>query len=171
MSGKFGVQTKELDDGLEIYGMPIEEMKEGVVVHCYDDHRVAMAHSVLATVVKGTVLDEKRCVEKTWPNWWDDLENKVYTLLNFTARDTDLDMQIGLKVEGIELPHTSASASTSGSSQAAVDPEGSVLIIGMRGSGKTFHCRPPFLHLHKRNQRRPRRLICHLHQHSLWSLE
>jgi pentafunctional AROM polypeptide len=48
-----------------------------VVVHCYDDHRVAMAHSVLAALVPGTVLDEKRCVEKTWPNWWDDLENKV----------------------------------------------------------------------------------------------
>jgi pentafunctional AROM polypeptide len=36
-----------------------------------------MAHSVLAALVPGTVLDEKRCVEKTWPNWWDDLENKV----------------------------------------------------------------------------------------------
>jgi pentafunctional AROM polypeptide len=76
-TGKFGVKTKELDDGLEIYGRPYGELKEGVVVHCYDDHRVAMAHAVLATLVKGTVLDEKRCVEKTWPNWWDDLENKV----------------------------------------------------------------------------------------------
>jgi pentafunctional AROM polypeptide len=71
------VETKELDDGLEIYGRPYTELKEGVIVHCYDDHRVAMAHSVLAAIVKGTVLDEKRCVEKTWPNWWDDLENKA----------------------------------------------------------------------------------------------
>ena len=46
-------------------------------MRCYDDHRVAMAFSVLGCVVKGTVLEEKRCVEKTWPNWWDDLENKV----------------------------------------------------------------------------------------------
>jgi pentafunctional AROM polypeptide len=36
-----------------------------------------MAFSVLSTVVGGTILEEKRCVEKTWPNWWDDLENKV----------------------------------------------------------------------------------------------
>jgi hypothetical protein len=36
-----------------------------------------MAFSVLGSVIKGTVLEEKRCVEKTWPNWWDDLENKV----------------------------------------------------------------------------------------------
>jgi pentafunctional AROM polypeptide len=90
VAGKFGVQTKELDDGLEIYGMPVEEMKEGVVVHCYDDHRVAMAHSVLATVVRGTVLDEKRCVEKTWPNWWDDLENKVHIFLYTYLSNTDL---------------------------------------------------------------------------------
>jgi hypothetical protein len=46
-------------------------------VHCYDDHRVAMAFSVLSTVIENTIIEEKRCVEKTWPNWWDDLENKV----------------------------------------------------------------------------------------------
>jgi pentafunctional AROM polypeptide len=76
-TAKFGVETTELDDGLEIYGRPYTELKQGVTVHCYDDHRVAMAHSVLAALVPGTVLDEKRCVEKTWPSWWDDLENKV----------------------------------------------------------------------------------------------
>jgi pentafunctional AROM polypeptide len=74
---KFGVKTKELDDGLEVYGQPIETLNQNVSVHCYDDHRVAMAFSVLATVVPGTILEEKRCVEKTWPNWWDDLANKV----------------------------------------------------------------------------------------------
>jgi pentafunctional AROM polypeptide len=78
-TAKFGVNTKELDDGLEIYGKPISELKQGVNVHCYDDHRVAMAFSVLGTVVNSTVIEEKRCVEKTWPNWWDDLENKVRT--------------------------------------------------------------------------------------------
>jgi pentafunctional AROM polypeptide len=76
-TAKFGVETKELDDGLEVYGKPIPELKTGVSVHCYDDHRVAMAFSVLGTAIKETVLEEKRCVEKTWPNWWDDLENKV----------------------------------------------------------------------------------------------
>ncbi|KAI8973099.1 aromatic amino acid family biosynthesis-like protein [Trametes punicea] len=116
---KFGVETSELDDGLEVYGKPISDLKEGVSVHCYDDHRVAMAFSVLGSVIKDTIIEEKRCVEKTWPNWWDDLENKI-----------------GLEVEGVELPsvHGIASASrpTEGSSQA------SVVLIGMRGSGKTF---------------------------------
>lgn len=78
---KFGVVTKELDDGLEIYGKPISELSTGASVHCYDDHRVAMAFSVLGTAVKDTIIEEKRCVEKTWPNWWDDLENKVSRVL------------------------------------------------------------------------------------------
>jgi len=76
-TAKFGVETIELDDGLEIIGKPIAELKRGVSVHCYDDHRVAMAFSVLSAAVAETVIEEKRCVEKTWPNWWDDLENKV----------------------------------------------------------------------------------------------
>lgn len=74
---KFGVSTNELDDGLEVFGKPVEQLRKGVSVHCYDDHRVAMAFSVLASLVPGTILEEKRCVEKTWPNWWDDLQNKV----------------------------------------------------------------------------------------------
>ncbi|KAH9960636.1 aromatic amino acid family biosynthesis-like protein [Russula dissimulans] len=112
---KFGVETKELDDGLEVYGKPITELKRGVSVHCYDDHRVAMAFSVLGSVVEETVIEEKRCVEKTWPNWWDDLENKI-----------------GLKVEGVELHQAADRAS------AEKDASASVVIIGMRGSGKTF---------------------------------
>jgi pentafunctional AROM polypeptide len=77
------VECIELDDGLEIIGKPIPELNRGVSVHCYDDHRVAMAFSVLSTVIEDTIIEEKRCVEKTWPNWWDDLENKVCILVLF----------------------------------------------------------------------------------------
>ncbi|KAF9790980.1 hypothetical protein BJ322DRAFT_1170904 [Thelephora terrestris] len=58
-TAKLGVEIKELDDGLEVYGKPISELKTGVSVHCYDDHRVAMACSVLGTAIKETVLEEK----------------------------------------------------------------------------------------------------------------
>lgn len=74
------MDTNELDDGLEIIGKPMDQLKKGISVHCYDDHRVAMAFSVLASLISGTILEEKRCVEKTWPNWWDDLQNKVSIL-------------------------------------------------------------------------------------------
>ncbi|KAJ7100621.1 Shikimate dehydrogenase [Mycena belliarum] len=116
---KFGVETKELDDGLEIIGKPVHELNKGVSVHCYDDHRVAMAFSVLCAVVADTVIEEKRCVEKTWPNWWDDLENKI-----------------GLKVQGVELDKVNPVASASGT--VAQDADASIVLIGMRGSGKTF---------------------------------
>ena len=82
-TAKFGVQTKELDDGLEVYGRPFNTLTRGASVHCYDDHRVAMAFSVLGTMVPDTIIEEKRCVEKTWPNWWDDLENKVLFTSSF----------------------------------------------------------------------------------------
>ncbi|KAF8154593.1 EPSP synthase-domain-containing protein [Crassisporium funariophilum] len=116
---KFGVETVELEDGLEIIGKPISELELGVSVHCYDDHRVAMAFSVLSTVIADTIIEEKRCVEKTWPNWWDDLENKI-----------------GIKVEGVDLSTVAAETSSSGTRTR--EPGASVILIGMRGTGKTF---------------------------------
>ncbi|ESK85468.1 pentafunctional arom polypeptide [Moniliophthora roreri MCA 2997] len=118
---KFGVATNELDDGLEVIGKPIDELKHGVSVHCYDDHRVAMAFSVLASVTPGTVLEEKRCVEKTWPNWWDDLQNKI-----------------GIEVKGVELSGSHDSVSSSSEREASEGSNASIILIGMRGSGKTF---------------------------------
>ncbi|KAF7369066.1 Pentafunctional AROM polypeptide [Mycena venus] len=114
-----GVETNELDDGLEVIGKPITKLTKGVSVHCYDDHRVAMAFSVLGTVVDGTILEEKRCVEKTWPNWWDDLENKI-----------------GLNVQGVQLGSINSVGSASGT--VSQDASASIVLIGMRGSGKTF---------------------------------
>lgn len=76
------MKTTELDDGLEVHGQDVMKLRNGVSVHCYDDHRVAMAFTVLATRISGTILEEKRCVEKTWPNWWDDLQNKVCILVS-----------------------------------------------------------------------------------------
>jgi pentafunctional AROM polypeptide len=114
---KFGVQAKELDDGIEVFGIRPEDLKSGASVHCYDDHRVAMAFSVLAAVPggHGAIIEEKRCVEKTWPSWWDDLSNSI-----------------GIKMDGIEL---APSASTSTSAPRTQDA--SIFLLGMRGAGKT----------------------------------
>ncbi|KAF8263666.1 hypothetical protein EI94DRAFT_1703827 [Lactarius quietus] len=112
---KFGVETKELDDGLEVDGKPISDHMHSVSVHCYDDHCVAMAFSVLGTVVNETVI----CVEKTWLNWWDDLENKH--LLSM--------LWIGLKVIGVELGQATVNASPE------PDEDPSVVIIGILRGG------------------------------------
>lgn len=94
-----------------------------------------MAFSVLGSVVKGTIIEEKRCVEKTWPNWWDDLENKVRQLQTTITYMTLILSQIGLRVEGVELSHAGTLASQSVSPEC---PSASAVIIGMRGTGKTF---------------------------------
>lgn len=115
---KFGVETDEFADGIEVLGIMPTSLKGDVSVHCYDDHRVAMAFSVLASVPggQGAVIEEKRCVEKTWPSWWDDLVRRI-----------------GIKVEGVELaPIASTSKVTP-----RKDFDASVLILGMRGAGKT----------------------------------
>lgn len=114
---KFGVETDEFEDGIIIFGKPHTELKQGASVHCYDDHRVAMAHAVLACLVDKTIIEEKRCVEKTWPNFWDDLQNKI-----------------GVEFDGVELDSASQ-ASTSGSGSSSDLP---ILLIGMRGAGKTY---------------------------------
>ncbi|KAG2004494.1 arom polypeptide [Coprinopsis cinerea AmutBmut pab1-1] len=117
---KFGVHTTEQELGLTIYAVPISQLKKNVSVHCYDDHRVAMAFSVLSTVVEGAIIEEKRCVEKTWPGWWDDLENKI-----------------GIKVEGVDLAGLRAESSSAGVKESKPIDNSSILLIGMRGTGKT----------------------------------
>lgn len=71
------METDEFDDGIIIFGQDQKSLKRGASIHCYDDHRVAMAFSVLSCIVEKTIIEEKRCVEKTWPNFFDDLQNKV----------------------------------------------------------------------------------------------
>ncbi|RPA94202.1 hypothetical protein L873DRAFT_1793110 [Choiromyces venosus 120613-1] len=95
----------------EIQGIDYNSLKtpEGGV-HCYDDHRVAIRFSVLALIAPNPViLQERNSVQKTWPGWWD-----VY-------------------LSGIELLDKSQVKEES-------EKKGSnrtIVIIGMRGTGKT----------------------------------
>ncbi|KAN0059969.1 hypothetical protein ACQY0O_007942 [Thecaphora frezii] len=139
---KFGVDTKEHEDGLEIFGIDYHQLNAGVRVHCYDDHRVAMAFSVLASLAPGAILEEKRCVEKTWPNWWDDLERK----LGIQAHGVDPACSPCLCISPSHFSqHKSGSAAKEvrlGSS-ASLTPKkyaegATIFCIGMRASGKTY---------------------------------
>ncbi|CAK7264904.1 3-dehydroquinate dehydratase (3-dehydroquinase) [Sporothrix epigloea] len=116
---KFGVKCRELEDGIEVTGRPINELAQpDNGVFCYDDHRVAMSFSVLATAVQQSVLIlERECVGKTWPGWWDVLSQSFQ-----------------VKLSG-EEPATSAHDAHSPSTSSALDK--SIFIIGMRGAGKT----------------------------------
>ncbi len=113
---KFGVESRELDDGIEITGKGSDSLIAPTSgVHCYDDHRIAMSFSVLAAAAPSPVLIlERECVGKTWPGWWDVLS------LSFRV---DL---AGKEAEEAQSNH-----------QNGLISDHSMFIIGMRGAGKT----------------------------------
>ena len=113
---KFGVTCRELEDGIEVDGIPIDSLRyDSTPVETYDDHRVAMSFSVLSLVAPMPVIVvEKDCVGKTWPGWWDTLS------VHFGANLEGCDYS-SYKLEGKRIRH----------------PQKSIFIIGMRGAGKT----------------------------------
>lgn len=111
---KFGVSCEEHPDGLSIKGVDISALKAPKHgVHTYDDHRVAMSFSLLSILVdKPVLIKERRCVEKTWPGWWDVLSS-VY------------------KVDLEGYAEVDAPVKT------AANDNRTIVIIGMRGAGKS----------------------------------
>ncbi|KAF2023356.1 Shikimate dehydrogenase [Setomelanomma holmii] len=113
---KFGITCRQFNDGIEVDGRAYQLGAPQVGIHCYDDHRVAMSFGVLALVAPDSVLIlEKDCTGKTWPGFWD--------ILN---------QQFRAELSGIELPEHATSNKVVSKSQ-----KKSIFIIGMRGAGKT----------------------------------
>ncbi|KAJ3289242.1 3-dehydroquinate dehydratase (3-dehydroquinase) [Borealophlyctis nickersoniae] len=136
---KFGVEAIDQPDGIEIHGVDRNKLRtpEGGV-YCFDDHRIAMSFSLLGCVMpegQFATITEKKCVEKTWPGWWDTLHNVLGA---------------GLVAADVEAPearaHAKADASGAKSSdgtpaegvvsEAELD-DATIVLIGMRGAGKT----------------------------------
>ena len=113
---KFGVECEEFQDGIKINAIAPASLiapKDGV--HCYDDHRVAMSFSVLASIVpQATLIKERECVNKTWPGWWRELSK------TFHVQTQGVDSQL-LEKPVINSPMLASS----------------IFFIGMRGSGKS----------------------------------
>ncbi len=70
---KFGVQINEHDDGLTI----IPGELQGAVIETYDDHRMAMALSLVGLRQPGVVITNPECTVKTYPGFFEDL-NRLY---------------------------------------------------------------------------------------------
>jgi 3-phosphoshikimate 1-carboxyvinyltransferase len=65
-----GIDAEELDDGLRIHpGTP-----RPATVQTYDDHRMAMSFALLGLRVPGIRIADPGCVAKTFPGYWDALE-------------------------------------------------------------------------------------------------
>ncbi len=68
---KMGIAVKEMQDLLLVTGSP----QHGAVIDSKNDHRIAMAFSVLGIVVGDTVIEGAECVSKTYPKYWQTLKS------------------------------------------------------------------------------------------------
>ncbi len=66
-----GVAAEELDDG---FAVPGGSAPVGARIRTYDDHRIAMAFSVLGLAVPQMRIEDPGCVAKTFPGFYDTLE-------------------------------------------------------------------------------------------------
>ncbi|HET7656733.1 MAG TPA: 3-phosphoshikimate 1-carboxyvinyltransferase [Bacillales bacterium] len=64
---RLGIRTDEHDDGLTVYpGTP-----QPAILDSYDDHRVAMALSLIGARIHGIKVSDPGCVSKTCPTYYD----------------------------------------------------------------------------------------------------
>ena len=68
--GRLGARAEVEGDALVIHPAVLR----GAEIETYDDHRMAMAFSVVGLRVPGVTIADPRCVSKTWPGWFDVLE-------------------------------------------------------------------------------------------------
>lgn len=68
---RLGVRVEEHEDGMTIY--PVEKMRPAIV-QTYNDHRMAMAFSLIGLRFDGVTIENPYCVSKTFPNFFDVLE-------------------------------------------------------------------------------------------------
>ncbi len=70
--GKMGVQTREGEDHLIVFGgHPLH----GAVIDTYNDHRIAMSFAAAGLAVPGIIIENPRCVDKSFPDFWRVFEN------------------------------------------------------------------------------------------------
>ncbi|HEX6034666.1 MAG TPA: hypothetical protein VFY83_09545, partial [Anaerolineales bacterium] len=68
---RLGVRVDEHEDGMTIY--PAEQMHPAVI-QTYNDHRMAMAFSLIGLRSGGVTIENPSCVSKTFPNFFDVLD-------------------------------------------------------------------------------------------------
>lgn len=69
---RMGVRVEERPDGMVIEGPA--RVRGGVAIDSYGDHRLPMAMTVLAMTADAPVrMDDIACVNKSYPEFWDDL--------------------------------------------------------------------------------------------------
>ena len=73
---KLGANVEEGEDYIII--TPPEKIKSSVAIETYDDHRMAMAFSLVAFGTDEVVIKDPLCCSKTFPNYFDVLKEFIY---------------------------------------------------------------------------------------------
>ncbi|NBO91704.1 MAG: 3-phosphoshikimate 1-carboxyvinyltransferase [Planctomycetia bacterium] len=68
---RLGAEITETADGLTIQPRSLQ----GATIMTYDDHRMAMSLALVGLRVPGVVINDPRCVAKTYPGFFDDLSS------------------------------------------------------------------------------------------------
>ena len=69
--GRMGVRTEEEEDAITIYPGKVNP----AVIKTYEDHRVAMAFSLIGLKTEGIVIDDPMCCKKTFEEYFFILDN------------------------------------------------------------------------------------------------
>ena len=64
---RMGIYATCTDDGLVVKG----GRPHGAEIDTFDDHRIAMSFAVAGLKTPGIVIRDERCVEKSFPNYWE----------------------------------------------------------------------------------------------------
>ena len=67
---KMGISATKTKDGLTITG----GTPKGAIIETYDDHRIAMSFALAGLLVPGVTIANPKCVEKSFPGFWDVFE-------------------------------------------------------------------------------------------------
>ena len=78
-------RVSALREGLERMGIRVTEETNrliiaggeprGSLIDSHNDHRIAMAFSILGVVVGNTTIDQAECVTKTYPDFWETVKS------------------------------------------------------------------------------------------------
>ena len=123
-----GVPTEETEDGLIIHGLAGAKTLKPTRIECHNDHRIAMSFAILGCIQPGIVIDDKSCVEKTYPEFWDHLH-----------RYFGVDLRPVMDTEYVDQQFKRARHINSS------EPN-SWIVIGMRGAGKSTLAKALALH-------------------------
>jgi 3-phosphoshikimate 1-carboxyvinyltransferase len=65
-----GIEAQEMPEGIVIQGGKMRPAK----IETYNDHRMAMSFAIAGLVVRGIEIGDKKCVDKSFPKFWEELE-------------------------------------------------------------------------------------------------